>query len=176
MSEADAPPEAGGDVATSGPQDGDEEFLGCPVAGSGLQRTLHVPRERLIEVADALRADGYWMCVEVTGVDYLMSPNRPLPPQVVGERFEVVACLLDHQANRRLRLRVQVPEDDPTVPSLVRVWPSADFSERELWDLYGIEAVGHPGLHRILMPDTWEGHPLRKDFAVGAIPVQFKEA
>ena len=164
------------EVAGSAEPEEAEEILGCPMSGTGLQYTLHVPRERLIEVAEALRADGYWMCVEVTGVDYLLSPARPLPGEVQGERFEVVVCLLDHQANRRLRLRVQVPEDDPTVPSLVRIWPSADFPEREVWDFYGIEAVGHPGLHRILMPDTWEGHPLRKDFAVGEIPVQFKEA
>ena len=85
-------------------------------------------------------------------------------------------CIRDSRHHRRLRLRVQVPEDDPTIPSLMSVWPSVDFPEREVWDFFGIHPEGHLGVDRILMPDSWEGHPLRKDFEVGDIPVQFKEA
>ena len=76
----------------------------------------------------------------------------------------------------RLRVMVGAPEDDPSVPSLVPVWPGANFPEREVYDLFGIEFSDHPDLTRILMPDDWEGYPLRKDFEVGAVPVQFKAA
>ena len=147
-----------------------------PTTGEGNQRVMFVPRERLLEVAQDLRSDGYWMCVDLCGVDYLLIPDRPLPADVQGERYEVVVCLIDHGGHRRLRLRVQVPEDDPTIPSLMQVWPSVDFPEREVWDFFGIHPDGHPGVDRILMPDSWEGHPLRKDYEVGDIPVQFKEA
>ena len=150
--------------------------LDCPVTGSGAQRVMFVSRERLVDVAEALRAEGYWMCVDLCGVDYLTNHDRPLPEGVDPERYEVVVSLINHTERARLRLRVQVPEDDAVVLSLMSVWPSVDFPEREMWDFFGIEPQGHPGLDRILMPDDWEGHPLRKDYAVGDIPVQFKEA
>ena len=150
--------------------------LDCPVAGTGRQQVIFVPRDRLLEVANALRSEGYWMCVDLCGVDYLLHFDRQLPVEVVPERFEMVVSLLNHTTGTRLRMRVQVPEDDLAVPSLIRVWPSVDFPEREMWDFFGIEPQGHPGLDRILMPDNWEGHPLREDYAVGDIPVQFKEA
>ena len=73
-----------------------------------------------------------------------------------------------------MRLRVQVPEDDPVVPSLFDLYPGTEAMEREVFDLFGIRFDGHPDLTRILMPEDWEGHPLRKDYAVGRIPVQFK--
>ena len=84
--------------------------------------------------------------------------------------------LLSLSAKRRVRLRVQVPESDPVVPSLFDLYPGTDAMEREVFDLMGIRFAGHPDLTRILMPDDWEGHPLRKDYGVGRVPVQFKEA
>jgi NADH-quinone oxidoreductase subunit C len=82
--------------------------------------------------------------------------------------------LLSHAGRERLRLRVQVPGDDPTCPSLFDVHPGTEALEREVYDMYGIEFTEHPDLTRILMPEDWEGFPLRKDSPVGAIPVQFK--
>jgi NADH-quinone oxidoreductase subunit C len=75
-----------------------------------------------------------------------------------------------------LRVRVGVAHDDPVVPSISGIYPGANFYEREAYDLFGIEFAGHPDLARILLPDDWEGHPLRKDYAVGSVPVQFKGA
>ncbi len=80
------------------------------------------------------------------------------------------------QHGLRLRARIPVEADDPTCPSLVPVYPGANFFEREIYDLFGISFDDHPDMTRILMPDEWVGHPLRKDYAVGSVPVQFKEA
>ena len=99
-----------------------------------------------------------------------------IPPGVTPERFEVVITLIDHQRRERLRLRVQVPATDPTCPSIVGLYAGAEAHERETYDMYGIEFDGHPDPSRILMPEDWVGHPLRKDDGVGAIPVQFKGA
>ncbi len=85
-----------------------------------------------------------------------------------------MVSLISHRDRDRLRLRIQVPENDPTMPSLFEVHPGTDAMEREVFDLFGISFEGHPDLPRILMPEDWTGHPLRKDYAVGAIPVQFK--
>jgi NADH-quinone oxidoreductase subunit C len=82
--------------------------------------------------------------------------------------------LVDHTERTRLRLRVQVPADDASLPSLAGLHPGVENPEREAFDMFGIDFPGHPDLSRILMPDEWEGHPLRKDYAVGRIPVQFK--
>ncbi|WP_324667858.1 NADH-quinone oxidoreductase subunit C [Geochorda subterranea] len=111
----------------------------------------------LREVAALLKEAGYAMLLDVGGVDYL----GRRPPE---ERFEVVYHLLDVRGLRRIRLRVPVPEDRPEVPTLSDLWPSASWAEREVFDLFGIRFTGHPDLRRILMPDDWEGHPLRKDF------------
>ena len=134
---------------------------------SGDQDTVVVPREKIREFASAARRAGFEMLVDLTAVDYL---------RVRRVRFEVVVSLLSLEHNLRLRLRVPVPADDPTVPSLVPVYPGANFFEREVFDLFGIIFEGHPDLTRILLPDDWVGHPLRKDFAVGAVPVQFKSS
>ena len=139
------------------------------------QRVLHVRPQQYLEVAHALLDDGFTMCLEVTGVDYLTHAGRALPEGVVPERFEVVAQLLNLDRPERVRVRVQVEDGDPpSVPSLFEVYPGVEASERETFDMYGIEFTGHPDLTRILMPEDWEGHPLRKDYAVGRIPVQFK--
>jgi NADH-quinone oxidoreductase subunit C len=90
------------------------------------------------------------------------------------ERFEVVANYLSHVRNRRIRVICEVPSDERSVPSLTAVYPGANFAERELYDFYGIDFVGHPDLTRILMPDDWEGHPLLKDYPPARVPVTFK--
>jgi NADH-quinone oxidoreductase subunit C len=124
----------------------------------------------------ALREDGFEICADLCGVDYLAHAGHDLPPDISPERFEVAVNLLSMAQHRRLRVRVQVPQDDPSVPTLVNLWPGTEAMEREAYDMFGIVFEGHPDLTRILMPEDWEGHPLRKDYAVGRLPVQFKEA
>ena len=102
--------------------------------------------------------------------------DRALPDDIEPQRFEVVINLLDMAHRRRTRLRVQVPEADPTVASLFEIYPGTEAMEREAYDMFGILFADHPDLTRILMPEDWEGHPLRKDYDVGRIPVQFKGA
>ena len=138
------------------------------------QEVLHVERDGYHDLIAALRGDGFELCLDVTAVDYLTYPTRALPEGVAPERFEVVVLLISHARLDRLRLRVQVPADDPTCPSLFDVHPGTEAMEREVYDLFGISFEGHPDLTRILMPEEWEGHPLRKDASVGRIPVQFK--
>ena len=152
------------------------ELHGCPVADSRGQEVIHPTREQYLDVAKALADEGYTMALDLCGVDYLQYPNRPLPDGIVAERFEVVVQLLDIGNRRRTRLRVQVPERDPVIPSLFDLHPGVEAPERETYDMFGIEFDGHPDLTRILMPEDWDGHPLRKDYAIGSIPVQFKEA
>lgn len=153
-----------------------EMVHGCVVTLSRGQRVAHVPRERLVEVVRALYADGFDVCVDLTGVDYLGAPARELPQGTAPQRFEVVVNLLSISRRERLRLRVQVPESDPSVPSLFEVHPGTEAHERETFDMFGIVFDGHPDMTRILMPEDWVGHPLRKDYDEGRIPVQFKGA
>ncbi|HVM08080.1 MAG TPA: NADH-quinone oxidoreductase subunit C [Acidimicrobiales bacterium] len=138
------------------------------------QTVVFPERSAYLDVMKALKDDGYEMCVDLCGVDHLQNPDRSLPDGIVRERFEVVVNLLSLSQKRRIRVRVQVPESDPTVPTLFRLWPGSEAMEREAWDMLGIAFVDHPDLSRILMPEDWEGHPLRKDFAQGRVPVQFK--
>lgn len=149
---------------------------GAPVTWSGGQRVLHPERAELATLVRTLRDDdGYLMCLDVCGVDYLAyDADRGLPEGATAERFEVVVTLISHAARDRVRIRVQVPADEPTCPSLFEVHPGTEAMEREVFDLLGISFEGHPDLTRILMPEDWEGHPLRKDEAIGRIPVQFK--
>jgi NADH-quinone oxidoreductase subunit C len=141
------------------------------------QLVLHPSREAYREVVAALRQEGFTVCLDVTGVDYLTHPGRSgLPSGVRPERFEVVVVLLSFERRERVRLRVQVPEHDPVVVSLYDLHPGSEAPEREVFDMFGIAFEGHPDLTRILMPEDWEGHPLRKDYAIGRIPVQFKGA
>jgi len=134
----------------------------------------HVERAAWRDTVKQLRDEGYVMLIDVTAVDYLTHAGRPLPDDVQPERFEVVCGLLDMNGRRRIRLRAQVPADDPTIQSLFPVHPGAEALEREVFDMFGITFEDHPDLTRILMPEDWEGHPLRKDYALGRIPVQFK--
>ena len=140
------------------------------------QDVRHPHRYDYLPMVKLLADEGYVMCIDLTGVDYLRHMDRPLPEDVERERFEVVVNLLDLSNRRRVRLRVQVPESDPVVASLFDVHPGAEAMERETFDMFGVRFDGHPDLTRILMPEDWEGHPLRKDDDVGQIPVQFKEA
>jgi NADH-quinone oxidoreductase subunit C len=153
-----------------------ETSFGSPRTESRGQAVLHATRDGYVALIKALADDGYTMCVDLTVVDFLTHPGRPLPEGISPERFEVVVNLLDIAARRRIRVRVQVPEADATLPTLFDLHPGTEAMEREAYDMFGIEFTDHPDLSRILMPEDWEGHPLRKDYEVGSIPVQFKEA
>ena len=161
------------------PADADDEPVlvhGCPSVETLGQHVVHPSRQQYLDVVKALTDDGYAMCVDLTAVDYLAYPGRPLPSEVEPERFEVVVNLLDMAARRRLRLRVQIPESEPSLASLFDIHPGTEAMEREVFDMFGITFDGHPDPSRILMPEDWIGHPLRKDYEIGEIPVQFKGA
>jgi NADH-quinone oxidoreductase subunit C len=125
--------------------------------------TIRVDTDEWSARARALADEGWWLA-DLCGVDRIAATN---------ERFEVVVQLLHHEQKQRMSIRVAAPGDPPTVPSVVDVWRGADFMEREAFDMFGIHFEGHPNLTRILMPDEWEGHPLRKDYGVGKVPVEF---
>jgi NADH-quinone oxidoreductase subunit C len=131
--------------------------------------TLFVRREHLPMVARVLRDDPalrFEMCLSVSGVHY---------PHEEGRELHAVYHLISvTHGSRRLRLEVTAPDGDPHIPSVVAVWPGADWQERETWDFFGIIFDGHPALTRILMPDDWPGHPQRKDYPLGGIPVEYK--
>ena len=151
----------------------------APVASTALfgQAVLYPGRDAYLATVESLRAEGYRTATDLTVVDYLTHPGRSgLPEGVQPERFEVVVGLFDHARRERVRLRIQVPADDPTVPSLFDLFPGTEAMEREAWDLFGVSFEGHPDHSRILLPEDWVGHPLRKDEGIGAIPVQFKAA
>lgn len=148
----------------------------CPTSNALGQDVVFVSRDRYLDVLGKLVADGFDMCVDLTAVDYLTHPGRTLPEGVEAERYEVVVNLLSLAHRRRLRVRVQVPESEPTVASAFGLYPGTEAMEREVFDMFGIAFTGHPDLTRILMPEDWDGHPLRKDYAQGRIPVQFKGA
>jgi NADH-quinone oxidoreductase subunit C len=154
----------------------EQELLhGAPVITDVRAQTVVFPsRDGYRELMQALKDDGFNFCADVTAVDYLTHPGRALPDGVEPERFELVVNLVSMDPPRRVRVRVQVPVNDPTLPSLFELWPGTEAMEREVWDMFGIAFVGHPDLTRILMPEDWEGHPLRKDYAIGRVPVQFK--
>ncbi|HEX4489601.1 MAG TPA: NADH-quinone oxidoreductase subunit C [Acidimicrobiia bacterium] len=152
-----------------------ERFEGSVHFESHGQNVVYLDRSQLGEAAAYLRDhEQFTMCVDVTAVDHLVDGVRHCPAGVTPERFEVVANFLSHARNRRIRLICEVPGDDPTVPSLTGVYPGTNFPERETYDLLGIRFDGHPDLTRILMPDDWNGHPLRKDDPSARVPVTFK--
>ena len=147
---------------------------GCPLTEHHGQTVLYPTAEQYLDVVKALADDGYHMCVDLTAVDHLRNPHRTLPAGINPERFEVVVNLLDITGRRRIRLRVQVPANDPVLPSLFDLYPGTEAMEREVFDMFGVTFTDHPDLTRILMPEDWDGHPLRKDYGTGDIPVQFK--
>ena len=118
--------------------------------------TLKIARQRVRAVALTVRKSGYNFLEDVTCVDYY--PREP--------RFQVIYHILSHGLKARIRLAVPVDSLDLEIDSITSVWPSADFFEREVFDLFGIRFAGHPNLRRIMMPDEWQGHPLRKDYPV----------
>ena len=132
--------------------------------------TYYVRREHLVALCRTLRDDPglrFELCSSVSGVDY--GPE-------VAQRLHAVYHLTSMTYRRRIRLEVAVDVDDAHVPSVVEVYPTADWQERETWDMFGIVFDGHPALTRILMPDDWDGHPQRKDYPLGGIPVEYKGA
>ena len=130
--------------------------------------TLHIKVSRLVEVSMILRDKlKFEMCLGVSGVNY---------PDDKGRELHAVYPLLSMTHNRRIRLEVSVPDSHPHIPSLVEVWAGNNWNERETFDMFGIIFDGHPGLTRILMPDDWQGHPQRKDYALGGISVEYKGA
>jgi NADH-quinone oxidoreductase subunit C len=132
--------------------------------------TFYLRREHLVATCRLLRDDPslrFELCSSVSGVDYGAD---------VPQRLHVVYHLLSMTFRRRIRLEVALDVDDPHVPSIVDVYPTADWHERETWDMFGVIFDGHPALTRILMPDDWDGHPQRKDYPLGGIPVEYKGA
>ena len=132
--------------------------------------TLHVRADRLDYVAQALRDTPtlrFEVCLGVNGAHYPTDKDREM---------HCVYPLLSMTFNRRIRLEVSVPDANPHVPSLVELWAGNNWHERETFDMFGIIFDGHPGLTRILMPDDWIGHPQRKDYPLGGIPVEYKGA
>ncbi|MDQ3761191.1 MAG: NADH-quinone oxidoreductase subunit C [Actinomycetota bacterium] len=132
--------------------------------------TYYVRREHLVALCRTLRDDPalrFELCSSISGVDYGTE---------VAQRLHVVYHLTSMTYRRRIRLEVAVDADDAQVPSVVEVYPTADWHERETWDMFGIVFDGHPALTRILMPDDWDGHPQRKDYPLGGIPVEYKGA
>src|SRR5690348_4294541 len=118
--------------------------------------TLTIAKDRIREAAAVIQKAGYSFLEDVTCVDWY--PGEP--------RFHVVYHILSMALKERVRLVAQVESVDPTIESITSVWPSANFYEREVWDLFGVRFTGHPNLRRIMMPDEWQGHPLRKDYPV----------
>lgn len=151
-------------------------FDGSVFVRSHGQPVVYVDRAHWLDAARYLRdAEDFTSCMDVTAVDHLRNAERVVPEGVAGQRFEVVANFLSHRRNRRIRLVSQVPEGDPTIASLVPVYAGTNFAEREVYDLMGISFEGHPDLTRILMPEGWDGYPLRKDAPSARVPVTFKE-
>lgn len=126
--------------------------------------TIEVPTDDWVAFAEAAKVAGFDTFIDIASVDHF----RDAP------RFEVALNLVSMNPPNRIVVSTRVPYDNPVVPTVTGVFVGANFYEREAYDLMGITFDGHPDLTRILMPDDWEGHPLRKDFAVGAIPVEFK--
>ncbi|MEE6140251.1 NADH-quinone oxidoreductase subunit C [Mycobacterium sp. 050128] len=132
--------------------------------------TLHVSRDRLLQVAQRLRDEPelrFELCLGVNGVHY---------PHDTGRELHAIYPLQSITHNRRLRLEVSAPDEDPHIPSLFGIYPTNDWHERETYDFFGIIFDGHPALTRIEMPDDWQGHPQRKDYPLGGIPVEYKGA
>jgi NADH-quinone oxidoreductase subunit C len=132
--------------------------------------TLEVHREQLPAVAQVLRDNSelrFELCLGVSGVHY---------PDDAGRELHAVYPLMSITHNRRIRLEVATPDADPHIPSLYTVYPTVDWHERETYDFFGIVFDGHPALTRIEMPDDWVGHPQRKDYPLGGIPVEYHGA
>ncbi len=134
------------------------------------QLTMDIGREHLVAVARTLRDDPalrFELCLGVSGVHY---------PGETGRELHAIYPLMSITHNRRIQLECAAPDADPHVPSLFSVYPTTDWHERETYDFFGIIFDGHPSLTRIEMPDDWVGHPQRKDYPLGGIPVEYHGA
>lgn len=140
------------------------EFTSFQPRNGPRQDTATVPRDDLVAFVQAVKDAGFETFVDLCGVDHL---NRE-------PRYDVVINLLSMEHTQRLIIKVGLAGDDPTIPSITSIYVGANFYERETWDLFGIMFEGHTDLTRILLPDEWVGHPLRKNYNVGSVPVQFK--
>jgi len=132
--------------------------------------TLHIKPEKVAEVCRVMRDDHalrFELCSSVSGVDYLGADER---------RLHIAYHLTSMTYRRRIRLEAAVSAESPYLPSVTSIYPTADWQERETYDMFGVIFDGHPNLTRILMPDDWEGHPQRKDYPLGGIPVEYKGA
>jgi len=130
--------------------------------------TLHVRRANLVEVAKVFRDDlKFEMCLGVSGAHY---------PDESGRELRALYPLLSLTRNQRIRIEVAAPDNDPHIPSVVEIWAGNNWHERETYDMFGIIFDDHPALTRIFMPDDWSGHPQRKDYPLGGIPVEYKGA
>lgn len=118
--------------------------------------TLAIAADQILSAANAVRKAGYNFFEDMTAVDWY--PATP--------RFQLSYHILSHELKERIRLRVMVDAETPVVDSLTSIWPGANYYEREVFDLFGVRFEGHPNLRRILLPDEWTGHPLRKDYPV----------
>lgn len=154
------------------------EVLGAEAFDAAVERivvfrdqiTFHILREHLPIVASALRDDEllrFELCCGVSGVHY---------PDDFGRELHAYYPLLSITHNRRIQLEVTCPDADPHIPSLFSLYPTCDWHERETYDFFGIIFDGHPGLTRIEMPDDWVGHPQRKDYPLGGVPVEYHGA
>ncbi len=118
--------------------------------------TLEVAPENVTAAAEALKAAGYNFLEDLTAVDWY--PSEP--------RFQITYAILSHRLKERVRLIARVHGDSPAINTMTSIWPSANFYEREVFDLFGVHFGGHPNMTRIMMPVDWQGHPLRKDYPV----------
>jgi NADH-quinone oxidoreductase subunit C len=141
-----------------------EKAFGGPASEYRGDVTLIVPREKIVAACEQVRAEGFELLSALTAVDYWPQEDP---------RFHVVYQFTSVSKNLSLQLRVPVAGVDPTVPTVSHIYRNANWRERELWDMFGIKAEGHPDLRRILMPADWEGHPLRKDYPLGYEEPQF---
>ena len=135
------------------------------------EMTIYIGAESLLQFLQTLRDDLDLRFELLSGVSGVHYPDDP-----TGRPLHSVYHLTSMTYRRRIRLEVSVPDDDPHVPSATSIYPTADWQERETWDMFGIVYDGHPALTRILMPDDWVGHPQRKDYPLGGIPVEYKGA
>jgi NADH-quinone oxidoreductase subunit C len=156
--------------SVSGDRAGDAAQVEFRVVVYRGEMTLHVDRSNLVDVMGVLRDDPelrFEFCSGVSGVHF---------PHETGKELHAVYHLLSMTHRRRIRIEVTCPDADPHIPSVVSVYPTADWHERETYDFFGIVFDGHPALTRIEMPDDWPGHPQRKDYPLGGIPVEYKGA
>jgi NADH-quinone oxidoreductase subunit C len=131
-----------------------------------MDENIELNSNEYFEKVEELKNDGFEMMVDLTAVDWFRKKDP---------RFEIIVNFLSLSKNKRVSLVVKV-DDELSVPSITSLYPGANFYEREVFDMFGINFENHPDLTRILMPDDWNGHPLRKDYGSGRIPVQFKNA